>query len=567
MEYRTRRPKQPTGPELLHQALSDTTLDHATRDRAQGIAKMVDEITQRRLAGIDTKRPELARQRINATRDFFLNQHPSFPHTPSGMIAERFGLLEEKQPRAEQAMLKVIIELLFVQEEKDLIRYVPHDAHHALYVDRIADQLLEQHPEVRDAVMERYGISPAEARFCMSLVNILHDCGYPYLVQEDGRMLSKSTHCLFSADLFGKKEMRGPFMQLFGHRQKRDVLFGDMQTAIEWHNSDVAAEPFTVRLITDHGVFLTYPQHLQDVMRGFNTEQGSPAHVTRTIQKIEVVNVEVEEQVRQQPLTGKTTQSIKKLLQIVEGGVGYFGRHADLRRPHDRLIGLEHRKKELRDHPLLGQLVIADNLHSGLARRRPIEETQEFWAVVDAIGNPQKFSGLELLRIRKLAEQVSKGQGSLDGLIERARSNQAISTENITDPHIVVERFQRALIDTVLAQFGRTLSKEQLGLLRQYAYEQIPENFYHVGGHLAVKEITIEGMDVIIHLSDRAQALPAVMQQEKFKGNTFAIPMNLYIAWRIEKALDSISLNGKKFRVLIQELNGERFEPQYMNML
>lgn len=511
--------------------------------------------------------------RIHETREFFLNHNPKIGKTPIAELVERLAPVGEgKQPEALHALFDSLIDKLFYQHERDPIAFAPHDAEHVILVDRIADTLIEQHPALLNTMVERYGITATEARACMSLVNLYHDCGYPHLFCQSKGMLTKATHAVFSADTFRTPEIQeGIRAVISSPNAQTDRLLSDMASAIEQHGSDVREDFYDLRIITNQGTFLADTDHLARIHELFS-KPNTHTKIVRNIARIEAATQTIAEDVNKKfsslglPVEVSTETENKR----------FVGRSIDGQSPKDRLLGLEYCAKEGTENPLLTVLVIADNLHAGKERRRTFEETEVFTAILAALADTTAETATRYGFLEQHAKNVAQGTKSKDDFWSDVEANfpEINPSFKTVHPEQLLREVRRLIVKEVLKNYiasGKTLDEEQRAFYERVGIEQIPANFFHTNGHLAVESITINAFTIEIKLSERSKKPHDIVAIEKVHNSMGGVtqnivPVNYYIAWRIEQALKSITINNQHFTVVVITQNGEKISPQYQTL-
>ncbi len=576
---------EPSAAELLTGVLKKfqdpaaESLSSQTRERIPSLVFFIDSLYHQR-----AKDPSHDPETLRRAREFFVTPTDRWRGGPLLHLMKRFECLPSANNEQVITLLERMLEHLFLQQEKDPLTFSPHDAAHALLTDDMADVIIEHQPHVIDKMTELYAITPQEARLVLTIVNTMHDCGYPHLFTANGEMISKSTHCVLSADIIRQAVMREAIVGVITSPTARtDRILDDIAQAIMDHSSDVKEEEFTLRIVTDSGVFLS---HLNDLPRAVRalTDPSKPMLARRQLRQIQINRSREARPMISACLESLDIDPSSLVIADIPEEADMSGRRIDLTSKRSAEVALPFVPRDSAVNPVLAVLALADNMHAGRERRRAGEDHPVIGKVLQALGDLESSDQTQqaLAQImqeldRKASDLVHRYNGSVSNHLDEMRglvdtlfteynvTQYAPSPDRLTTavtPQQIIQRCIDAIVDRIIVIHGTDLPSAEKQHLARLGREQIPPNFWHLNGHFAIDQITMEGSTIVIKMADYADQLPQSERIEKLSDehgqHDYRIPLRYYVAARVASAARSIRFNGQLLDIVIQETNGTR---------
>src|SRR3989339_390695 len=533
---------------------------------------------------------EFFKRRLDEARAFFVDvKDKKWKPCPLVCMAKRFNNLEtnEQQKPNLKALMQNIIALALTQQEQDPPTYATHNWEHTMLMDEIADNVLQEHPDILQVLQEQYEITEKAARFMVTMAIYFHDTGYPHVFSyKHGTevSLSKVTHCIFSADLFFQEKIQKNLQALISSQNgKAKKLLNKCGKAIMAHSTDVGEETFNLRVVTNRGNFLTNEKKLPELLRVFKAPTTNPANIIRQITKIELAKNLSDEQKQRIAATIKTLTADQAVAVADADQDTFIGRYADLEHPTDKFVGLGKKAFDTNTEPLAVMVRLCDNLQNNRDRLREYEKSKLFFEILSEFGAPKSENRQRLLYLEDLAKQWPRGKSADKEVVLKIQndmkqailpvipteSHAAFQARQYRRPEKLIRLFKDIIVQRVIVKYPEISEREKQAAL-DYGPWQIEPNWNYRNGHYSIEKIEMQGYRVIIHLHGdqnngtvpKRIKVPEKLRDEQGKESTTKVPVEHYMAWKIIEALKSTTIDGCQLEPILI-VDGQVLMPQY----
>jgi len=463
------------------------------------------------------------------------------------------------------------------QEIDNPEQYVGHGFGHSLNVKKQVENILDTNPQIIERMSEIYKISPEKSRMLSQLVAIYHDFGYPEVPKDtNGKSLGKALHAITGAEILKQDEFIKIFNECFTEipTKSQEKMLSDLVDGVLFHSADKVEIHRTAKIKIAHGEFIIDNENIINVYNKFGgNHKNGEIEIEASAHNI----VQIKEVLKHEGISESRFNFIETDKKI------FSGRMVDLNKKDDEILGVEYRKADAMEDPLLFLVRMADNTDMTPDRFSDIQKTIAFRDVYHFMGEGKSgklFSYLESVK-KQVEKGIKVGEGANEKIIKKDPQealkevlsfikkdpeitqlckNFEINLDEKKSVDAIFTKLQTKFFDNIFSNPKYTEEIQKFGAkkMREILEEQNSVSFRHFGGCESIKNVELDNGTLIVKVSGQEYTkLNKTLVHEKFKvGDEFKdvkVGVGEYQVFRFMDANQSLKNGDDGIKIQIED--------------